>query len=270
MVRSAASISHSRVQGRAAVKTVGIIPARLASSRLPRKLLLQETGKTLLQHTWEAAQGAKLLDELVIATDSREIAEVATAFGADVELTGEHPSGTDRIAEVVNRRYRHADVVINLQADEPEMDAEHVDLLAAVMLRDKSAEMATLASPIRDTETLVNPARVKVVRSTTGQALYFSRQAIPFSRDIDIAELLTDRAERSPWLLHIGIYAYRPNTLLRLTQLPQSVLERLECLEQLRALDNGIGIHVGVVQHMAAGIDTPADYKQFIARRSAA
>lgn len=263
---------------------VGIIPARLASSRLPRKLLLNQTGRPLLQYAWEAACRARTLDAVVIATDSAEIAEVAAGFGATVEMTGEHPSGTDRIGEVVRRRCHPSDVIVNVQADEPDLAPEHIDRLVSAMQGDPALGMATLGTPITTLEVLLNPARVKVVCAMNGRALYFSRLPIPACRDEDPAERLRRiasqeapagdaplrRWDSSPWLLHIGMYAYRARVLTELTQLPPSPLERLECLEQLRALEHGIPIQVEVVSHSASGIDTPEDYQRFVARRAAA
>lgn len=242
---------------------VGIIPARLASSRLPGKLLLAETGKTLLQYTWENACRAGSLSEVVIAADGPEIAGAARRFGARVVLTGDHPSGTDRIAEVAREALSDSDIVVNIQGDEPELDPEHIDRLVESM-RSSGSEMATLGTPIRDREELESPSCVKIVRGEAGQALYFSRLPVPFSRDESIDELLADD---SPYLLHLGIYAYRRDFLLRLTSLPPSRLEQLEKLEQLRALSAGARIAVDVVEHRSVGIDTAEDYARFVARR---
>ena len=246
--------------------TVGIIPARLQSSRLPRKLLLNQTGKPLLQYVWEAAQQADSLDELIIATDSEEIQEVAESFGARCELTGDHPSGTDRIAEVVRRCCPEAELVVNIQGDEPELNPEHIERLIETMRKHPGSEMATLATPITTQAELEDSSCTKVVQGQHGQALYFSRLPIPFTRDQSPEELLKDD---SPWLLHLGIYAYRKDYLLQLTQQPPGRLEQLEKLEQLRALELGATIQVGVVSHRAAGIDTPEDYEQFCQRRAA-
>ncbi len=165
------------------MKTYGIIPARLQSTRLPRKLLLAETGKPLLQYAWEAARRAKSLDDVLIATDSEEIAVVCRGFGARVELTGEHPSGTDRIAEVVRRSCPDAGLVVNLQGDEPEMDASAIDRLVEAMQKRPEIEMATLATPITSAVMLEDRACVKVVCAADGRALYFSRLPIPCYRD---------------------------------------------------------------------------------------
>jgi 3-deoxy-manno-octulosonate cytidylyltransferase (CMP-KDO synthetase) len=241
---------------------VGVIPARLASTRLPRKLLLAETGRTLLQHTWENARRAQSLGDVVIAADGPEIANAARGFGARCVLTGEHPSGTDRIAEVARKHLRDVDVLVNIQGDEPELDPANIDLLVATM-EESGAEMATLGTPIRSRAELDSPSCVKIALAEDGRALYFSRSAIPFVRDVEPDELL---AGGTPWLLHLGVYAYRREFLLRLTSLPPSRLERLEKLEQLRALEAGASIKVAVVEHRAVGIDTPEDYARFVGR----
>lgn len=242
---------------------VGVVPARLASTRLPRKLLLAETGKTVLRHTWENALRATSLSEVVIAADGPEIAAAARSFSANCVLTGEHPSGTDRIAEVARKHLPHADLLVNIQGDEPELDPDQIDLLVRT-LTESGAEMATLGTPIRSRAELDSPSCVKIALAGDGRAIYFSRSPIPFVRDADPDELLAGEA---PWLLHLGVYAYRRDFLLRLTELPPSRLERLEKLEQLRALEAGASIKVAVVEHRAVGIDTPEDYARFVARQ---
>lgn len=245
------------------VQAVGFIPARLASTRLPRKLLLNQTGKPLIQHTWEAARRAESLAELVVATDSEEISETVRNFGGNAEMTGEHPSGTDRIAEVVRRDYPCAEIVVNIQGDEPEINPRNIDRLVGLLVEHPHAQMATLATPIKTREQRDATSCTKVVCGADGRALYFSRCPIPFCRDRDPDEML---ATDSPWLLHIGLYAYRREFLLKLTELPPSRLERLEKLEQLRALEAGAIIQVGIVEHTAVGIDTPEDYARFCQR----
>ncbi len=242
----------------------GIIPARLQSTRLPRKLLLAETGKPLIEYTWRAASKAKSLKEILIAADSDEIRRIAQGFGATCELTGEHPSGTDRIAEVAARRCADGDIFVNIQGDEPEIDPANIDAVVAALVNCLGAEMATLATPMTSLEQVQASSCVKVVVGGDGRALYFSRAAIPFCRDRDPAEAL---ATDQPWLLHLGIYAYRADFLRKLTTLPPSRLEQLEKLEQLRALEAGARIQVAVVQHHSVGIDTPEDYARFVARQ---
>ncbi len=248
------------------MRAIGVIPARLASSRLPQKLLLAETGKPLLQYTWEAACQARQLDRVIVATDSEEIAAVVRGFGGECEMTrDDHPSGTDRIAEVVRRHPGGAEIVVNIQGDEPDVNPGHLDEMVQLLAENPSAEMATLCTPITTVEQWGDPSCTKVVRRSDGAALYFSRCPIPYYRDGQPEELLS---ENSPWQLHLGLYAYRREFLLRLTELPPSPLEKLERLEQLRALEAGAVIQVGEVAHPAAGIDTPDDYARFVARCS--
>lgn len=242
----------------------GLIPARLQSTRLPRKLLLCDTGKPLIQYTWEAALQAKSLDDVIVATDSEEIAAAVLSFGGRCELTGEHSSGTDRIAEVVRRCLPDADLVVNIQGDEPEINPANIDSLVAAIQAEPSAEMATLSTPMKTLEQVEATSCVKVVCAADGRALYFSRSPIPHCRDREPAEILQ---REQPWQLHIGIYSYRRDFLLKLTQLPMSRLERLEKLEQLRALEAGARIQVAVVEHRSVGIDTPDDYARFVARQ---
>jgi len=257
------------------MKTYGVIPARLQSTRLPRKLLLEETGKPLIQYAWEAAKRASSLDEVLIATDSEDIAAVCRKFGARAEMTGEHPSGTDRIAEVVQRSCSDAGLVVNLQGDEPEMDAGAIDKLVEAMKSRPDVEMATLATPITSAVMLEDRACVKVVCAADGRALYFSRLPIPCYRDGQPEELLAELRDagrgsmQPPWLLHMGIYAYRPEFLSALTRLPPSRLEQLEKLEQLRALEAGASILVVQAKHASRGIDTSADYLAFVERQRA-
>ncbi|MFN9718052.1 MAG: 3-deoxy-manno-octulosonate cytidylyltransferase [Planctomycetota bacterium] len=248
------------------MKIVGIIPARLQSTRLPRKLLLSLTGKPLIQYVWETACQCPELHDVVVATDSEEIADVVHSFGGRAEITGEHNSGTDRIAEVTRRCFPDADAVVNLQGDEPELDPSVVSSLVQEIRRPE-CQMATVASPITSSEVVRDPGCVKVVTDVNGRALYFSRSPIPFTRDYP-AEHYFEDGQVSPFLLHIGLYAYRRDFLLKLTSLPPSPLEQLEKLEQLRALQSGATLSVAVVNHAAVGIDTPADYAAFVARES--
>ena len=241
----------------------GIIPARLQSTRLPRKLLLAETGKPLLEYTWNSASRATCLNQLIVAADSDEIVTAVTRFGGRVEMTGEHPSGTDRIAEVARRCCPTGEIFVNIQGDEPEINPATIDALVKALVDCPTAQMATLATPMQSLEQVQASSCVKVVQGGDGRALYFSRAAIPFCRDRDPAEVL---ASDHPWLLHLGIYAYRRNFLLELAQLPPSRLEQLEKLEQLRALEAGARIQVAIVEHHSVGIDTPEDYARFVER----
>jgi 3-deoxy-manno-octulosonate cytidylyltransferase (CMP-KDO synthetase) len=250
------------------MRVYGIIPARLQSSRLPRKLLLDETGKPLIQYTWEQACRAESLAEVIVATDSEEIARTVRKFGGRAEMTGEHPSGTDRVAEVVRRSCRDAKIIVNIQGDEPEIDPRHIDVLVKTLSDHPGVEMSTLATPITSRRELDDHSCNKVVCGVDGRALYFSRATIPYARDAVWDELLQTN---SPWLLHLGLYAYRVEFLLELTKLAPTKLERLEKLEQLRVLEIGAKIQVAVVEQRSVGIDTPEDYAAFVQRmRSAA
>lgn len=239
------------------MKTIAIIPARYASTRLPGKPLLTATGKTLIQHVVEAAQKATTLSGVVVATDDSRILDAVHAFGGQAVMTREdHRCGTDRLAQAAQiLALADDDIVINIQGDEPDMPPQCIDLLANLMAN-ADAPMATLATPI-SAEAAADPNRVKVVLALNGKALYFSRARIPFDRDA------TGQAE---YLLHLGIYAYRVAFLKHFTQLPPTPAEETEKLEQLRALEHGYDILVGQVDYAGGGIDTPADYAAFVDR----
>jgi 3-deoxy-manno-octulosonate cytidylyltransferase (CMP-KDO synthetase) len=243
------------------------IPARRRSTRLPDKMLLRETGKTVLQHTYEAACQARQPEAVFIATDDEEIAAEARRFGADVVMTSpDCPSGTDRIAEAV-RVLPRAGVIVNLQGDEPDVDPATIDRVFELLEREPWASMATVATPIRDHAKLDDPACVKVVIDRRGRALYFSRSVVPHPRDWTEAML---SAEPALFHQHIGLYGYRRPFLMQMTRWPVGRLETTERLEQLRVLENGHAILVAVVEHASRGIDTPEDYAEFVARRRAA
>ena len=234
----------------------GIIPARYASSRFPGKLLEPLDGRPILQHVVEKCRLVKRLADVIVATDDQRIAD-ALADICRVEMTREdHPSGTDRVAEVVQRCDLGA--VVNVQGDEPMIDPGVIDAVAA---RLDDSEMSTAAVPIRKPEEWGDPNAVKVVVNASGQALYFSRRTIPYLRDAADAPS-REQLAAFPFLKHLGIYGYRRETLLRLVECPVSPLEEAEKLEQLRALDNGIPIAVAVVDHDSVGIDTPEDLEQ--------
>jgi 3-deoxy-manno-octulosonate cytidylyltransferase (CMP-KDO synthetase) len=269
-----------------------IIPARYASTRLPRKMLLRETGKTLLQHTYEAASAAKRPAGVIVATDHAEIAAEVDRFRGEFVMTSpDCASGTDRVAEVA-RKMPRADILVNVQGDEPEMSPDNIDRVIELLEQNPSAGTATLATPMPSRKQFLNPACVKVVFDNHGRAMYFSRSPIPFVRDAPTTGCLGSSTSEPPGIResggspsarpqppfndpplfyqHLGIYAYRRNTLLEVASLPQSTLEQAEKLEQLRMLQHGGTILVAVVHHVAAGIDTPADYAAFVARRRAA
>ncbi|HUE74145.1 MAG TPA: 3-deoxy-manno-octulosonate cytidylyltransferase [Pirellulaceae bacterium] len=240
-----------------------VIPARLASTRLPRKLLLKETGKSVLQHTYESASRATRPSGICVAADCQEIAAEVRSFGGRVELTSpDCASGTDRVAEVA-RKLPDVDVLVNVQGDEPEISAAAIDLAVELLEKNPSAVMSTLATPIRTQQQLDDPACVKVVFDSRGRAIYFSRAPIPFPRNWDDS-LLT--AQPPHFYQHIGLYAYRREFLLQLASMPRAAIEKVENLEQLRVLDAGHTILVGVIDEPTIGIDTPDDYRAFVER----
>jgi 3-deoxy-manno-octulosonate cytidylyltransferase (CMP-KDO synthetase) len=235
------------------MKIVGIIPARYGSTRFPGKPLHVIAGKPLIQHVVEQCQKAKSLSEVIVATDDTRIWEVVQNY-CRVEMTRpEHPSGSDRIAEVAERC--DCGAIINIQGDEPLMDPAVIDAVAGALA---GAEMSTAATAIRREEELDNPNVVKVVVNAAGRALYFSRRTIPYVRAAASGST-SEQLAAFPFLKHLGIYGYRRETLLRLVQFPVSPLEDAEKLEQLRALDQGIGIAVVRVDYDSIGVDVPAD-----------
>jgi 3-deoxy-manno-octulosonate cytidylyltransferase (CMP-KDO synthetase) len=235
------------------MKTVGIIPARYASTRFPGKPLALIAGKPLIQRVVEQCQKARSLAEVIVATDDPRIRQVASAF-CRVEMTSpDHPSGSDRIAEAASRC--DCDAVVNIQGDEPLIDPHVIDLVAGALNRE---QMSTAATAIRNPEEFDNPNVVKVVMSATGHALYFSRHTIPYLRDASNQPPAAQMAA-FPFLKHLGIYGYRKETLLRLVGFPVAALEAAEKLEQLRALENAIAIAVVKVDYDSIGVDLPAD-----------
>lgn len=240
-------------------RVLAVIPARLGSERLPRKPLHPIAGRPLVEWVWRRVHGIDALDRAVIATDSEEIADVCRGFGAEVVLTSpEHASGTDRVAEVAAREeYAGYDVVVNVQGDEPLMDAEAVS--GSARLVREGWDVGTAAAPVGDLADWHDPAVVKVVRGNDGGALYFSRAAIPFRRD---GEPTAEALAGPGYLRHIGVYAYSPAALRRWVGLPPSELERTERLEQLRALAAGLRIGVAVVERAEGGVDTAEDARR--------
>ncbi|MGW8266236.1 MAG: 3-deoxy-manno-octulosonate cytidylyltransferase [Longimicrobiales bacterium] len=238
-------------------RVLGIVPARLASTRLPNKPLYPLLGRPLIEWVWRRVEGMKALDEVVVATDSEEVAEVCRSMGAPVELTSpDHPSGTDRVAEVARKeRYAGFDVIANIQGDEPLLKEAH--LAAAIdLVRERGWEIGTCATPLMSLDARKDPSVVKVVRAQSGRALYFSRSPIPFKRD---GKPSPEELGREPFLRHIGIYAYTPEALENWVAQSPSPLEKLEMLEQLRPLGSGARIGVAVVGAADPGVDTPAD-----------
>jgi 3-deoxy-manno-octulosonate cytidylyltransferase (CMP-KDO synthetase) len=270
------------------VRIVVCIPAHYASKRFVGKVLAKDTGKFLIQHTYEQACLAKSPEKVIIAADDQRIIDAAKTFGAQCLMTSpEHESGTDRIAEAVADM--NADIVVNLQADEPEIDPANIDYAAKLLIENPDYPMATLAANFQSAEQISDPNIVKVVvtwirgqgsgiggrgldgqrvtgderRATSdelGRAIYFSRTPIPYDRE------KAGLGDVGQYLRHVGIYAYRKEFLLKFTSLLQKPLEKIEKLEQLRAIENGFPILVGKVKHTCDGIDTPEQYAEFVKR----
>jgi len=235
-------------------RVLGVIPARLASTRLPRKPLHPIAGRPLVEWVWRRVRDLGIFDAVVVATDSPEVEAAARAFGASVVLTrADHPSGTDRVAEVARREeWRGYPVIVNVQGDEPFVRGDH--LQAAVdLVRDGGWDVGTVAAPISNEDEWREAAVVKVARGDDGRALFFTRAPVPFPRDAapDFAS--------GAYLRHVGVYAYTRDALLRWVALPEGALERIEKLEQLRALAAGLRIGVAVGEPAEGGVDTPAD-----------
>jgi len=241
------------------VKVLAVIPARYSSTRFAGKVLAKDTGKYLIQHTYERACLAKCPEKVLIAADDPKVVDAAKIFGAECVLTSpEHQSGTDRIAEAVTDI--DVEIVVNLQGDEPEIDPDNIDYLAKLLIDHPDYPMATLAAEFQTTEQVADPNIVKVIVGQKGHAIYFSRSPIPYDRD------KSGVGDVKRYLRHIGIYAYRKSFLQKITTLPQTPLEKIEKLEQLRAIENGYGILVGKVEHTCDGIDTPEQYAEFVKR----
>jgi len=229
------------------LRILGVIPARYSSRRFPGKALAPLLGKPVIQHVYERASRAKLLDRLVIATDDERIRQVAEGFGAEVRMTrSDHPSGTDRTAEVAAQEA--ADIVVNIQGDEPLIDPAAIDQAVQALLDHPLIPMGTLKKKIEDPDEIYNPNVVKVVTSRHGEALYFSRAPIPYHPSAE-----------AEYFKHIGLYVYRREFLLDYPNLPIGPLERTERLEQLRALENGYRIYVAETDYESVGVDTPED-----------
>jgi len=247
------------------MKVVAIIPARYASSRFPGKPLASQTGKPLIQHVVERVLRARRIDDCLVATDDQRIADAVESFGGCAVLTrDDHQSGTDRIAEAVEALGGEPDdIVLNVQGDEPEIEPDHLDRLVECLSQSSACAMATLACPFPADVDPADPNCVKVVIDDAGRALYFSRAPLPYVR----ASGTQADARR---LLHLGVYAYRRDFLLQFARWESGALERVEQLEQLRALERGCAIAVRIVERACVGIDTPREYKQFVARQLAA
>jgi 3-deoxy-manno-octulosonate cytidylyltransferase (CMP-KDO synthetase) len=233
-------------------KILGVIPARLASSRFPGKVLASIASKPMLQHVWERASLARYLSGTIIATDDPRVYEVARSFGAQARMTrSDHPSGTDRVAEVASAE--RASIVVNIQGDEPLIDPSAIDLAILPLLHDSGVAMSTLKKRIEDPREIADPNVVKVVTNRRGDAIYFSRSPIPFEREA---------GGRAACFKHIGLYVYRRDFLLKYSALPAGPLEISERLEQLRALENGYSIRVVETDYDSVGVDTPQDLER--------
>jgi 3-deoxy-manno-octulosonate cytidylyltransferase (CMP-KDO synthetase) len=230
-------------------KAVGIIPARWSSTRFPGKPLHLIAGKPLLQRVLEGCLKAKKLDSVIIATDDMRIAEAAFNWGVEVALTSpRQQSGTDRVAEVARKATQFA-FVINIQGDEPLIDPYLIDRLVEKLRSDPQVDIVTAAHPFEYPGEAFSPHQVKVIVDASGRALYFSRAAVPFPRN----------PSKIKYLRHQGIYGFRRAALLQFVKWKRGPLERAESLEQLRALENGVSVHVLLTKHGTPGVDTPAD-----------
>lgn len=234
-------------------RVIAIIPARFASTRYPGKVIAPLLGHPLVYHTWLRTSEASLVDHVVVATDSPEVVKALAPYPIEVVLTREdHATGTDRIAEVATEIA--GDIVVNVQGDEPAIDPEAIDAVVRPLLEDSALQMATARRRITDRKMILDPNVVKVICDLRNKALYFSRLPIPCIRDD------ADRAAAPDcYWQHIGLYVYRRDFLLSYTQMPQTPLERLEKLEQLRALENGHDIAVIETNYEVIGVDTPED-----------
>jgi 3-deoxy-manno-octulosonate cytidylyltransferase (CMP-KDO synthetase) len=240
--------------------TIGVIPARYASTRLPAKPLVDLLGKPMVQRVYEQAKRAAMLDRVVVATDDARIVDAVNRFGGEVILTSpDIKSGSDRVAAVAEKI--PGDLYVNVQGDEPLMPPQMIDEAVALMHDDTEAVLGTLARRIDSASDLSNPATVKVVVSAEGRALYFSRSPIPYVRDDANIAAWTGRHR---FLKHIGLYVFRARFLRTFVQLPESALERAERLEQLRVLENGFAIRVGITEYDSIPVDTPADVERVI------
>ncbi|MBL7215850.1 MAG: 3-deoxy-manno-octulosonate cytidylyltransferase [Phycisphaerae bacterium] len=241
------------------MKIAVVIPARYGSSRFAGKVLAQDTGKYLVQHTYERALCAQSVNQVLVATDDERVFEACGEFGAACVMTSvEHKSGTDRIAEAVSGM--DVDIVVNLQADEPEINADYIDRVAGLLAADPTAQMATLLAPFENSADVANPNIVKCITDSTGRAIYFSRSVIPYDRQNGGVGAV------ALYRRHLGIYAYRKDFLMAYTAMKPSFLEQTEKLEQLRAIENGYTILTATVEKAWDGVDTEEQYRAFVRR----
>ena len=234
-------------------KTAIIIPSRYASTRLHAKPLIEVEGKPIIQWVYEKASAVKQADEVIVATDHEEIYNCVKSFGGQVEMTKEdHKCGSDRIAEVA-QRHPEMDYIVNLQGDEPMITPESIDSVITALKTGENADIATLLRVIDDEKEVENPNLVKCVIDNNNFALYFSRSKIPYERNFGEAVFYG----------HIGLYDYKREALFKMTSLPQTMLEKTESLEQLRALQSGMRIITSIVNFKPIGIDTKEDVEEF-------
>ena len=242
---------------------VAIIPARFGSTRLPGKPLSQINGKPMVQHVWERARGAQAVDRVMVATDDERIADVVRGFGGEVVMTSRaHATGTDRLAEAAAGT--DAEIVVNVQGDEPMLDASFIDAMVAPLRVESDLPMSTVSLPLTDVEEMLSPVVVKVVSDAHGNALYFSRSPIPYVRDaVDMPAAAAQAVSRRLARKHVGLYAYRREALLRFASLPPAPLEQAESLEQLRAMHHGMKIRVVPMEGQSGvAVDTPQDLER--------
>lgn len=245
-----------------AMSVLAIIPARYASTRFPGKPLVDIAGKSMIRRVYDQVCNANLVTKVIVATDDNSIFDHVKSFGGEVIMTSStHLSGTDRCAEVANALPEY-EIVINVQGDEPFLSPEDVNRVVQPLLDHDELTISTLATPVNTTQTLFDPNAVKVVLNEHNRALYFSRQAIPFMRKIPQSDWL----KHHRYLKHLGIYGFDRETLLNLSQLPASRLEQSESLEQLRWLESGYAIFVGITPNDSIGIDTPEDLQRLLKR----
>lgn len=238
-------------------RVIALIPARYGSTRFPGKPLASIAGKPMIEHVYTRTARAETIDRVIVATDDERILQAVAAFGGDAVLTrADHPTGTDRLAEVAATL--DTDLVVNVQGDEPLIEPHMIDQAVAPLQANADIGMGTLAGSIDQLEDFYNPNVVKVVRDLNGLALYFSRAPIPCSRDLTGVALEQQLADL-PLLRHIGLYVYRRQLLLDYPTWSKTRLEKLENLEQLRALERGIKVHVALTEYSCHGVDTPAD-----------
>jgi 3-deoxy-manno-octulosonate cytidylyltransferase (CMP-KDO synthetase) len=245
------------------MKVVALIPARFKSERLPGKPLLKINNKTVIEMVYERVSSAKSVDKVIVATDDKRIYDCVLSFGGNVEMTKQHKSGTDRIAEVAKRLSEEYKIVLNVQGDEPLIEPDDLDAVIKPFFEIKGLKMSTLVTEIKDRDDIFNPNVVKVVRDNLNFAIYFSRNPIPFfktkemSRDFDISVDLMKN-----YLKHIGLYCFLREFLIQYTNMNTGVLERLEGLEQLRVIENGYKIYTVKRDSFGIGVDTMEDFEK--------